>query len=59
MPRKGYRSITVPNDVYEFFKNEWLKNKDQLRRRGVRSFSGYVTSRLNQLMEEEEKKHNH
>lgn len=54
MPRKGYASITIPDDVYFFFKKEWEKHKSELRRKGVRSFSGYVSYKLNQLLEQEE-----
>ena len=55
-PKKGYKSITVKAEVYDYFYSEWLKVKDQyLIQRGIRSFSAYVTFRLAQLMAEDKK----
>ena len=55
MPRKGYHSITVPDDVFDYFKKEWEKHKEEHRRQGVRSFSGFISRRLTELMELEGK----
>jgi hypothetical protein len=51
MPRKGYRSITVPDDVFDYFKKEWEKHEEEYRRKGVRSFSGFISKKLTELME--------
>ena len=56
MPRKGYRSITVTEKVFKYFKTDYEKQKDQLALKGVRSFSGYVTKRLMELMEQEKQR---
>jgi hypothetical protein len=57
MPRKGYKSITVREEVYDFFFNEWLKvRKEYILKKGISSFSGYVTYRLNELTEQEKKR---
>jgi hypothetical protein len=53
LPRKGYRSITVPDDVFEYFKAWWEKEEKSYRLQGVRSFSGYVSRKLKELMEQE------
>lgn len=54
MPRKGYKSITVKAEVYDYFFNQWLKVKDEYTiKKGIRSFSAYITYRLAQLMVEE------
>jgi len=51
MPEKGYKSITVKQDVYDFLMKEYKAQKrDWLVRKGISSFSGYVTYRLNELM---------
>jgi hypothetical protein len=56
MPKKGYKSITVKEEVYNYFYNEWLKVKNEYAiKRGIRSFSGYVTFRLAELLEKEKK----
>jgi hypothetical protein len=52
-PRKGYRSITVPDDVFDYFTAWWEREKESYRLQGVRSFSGYVSRRLKELMEQE------
>ena len=55
-PKKGYKSITVKAEVYDYFFSEWLKVKEEYAvQNGIHSFSAYVTSRLAQLMAEEKK----
>jgi hypothetical protein len=57
MPRKGYKSITVTQKVYDYFYNEWWKVKEEYAiKKGIRSFSGFVSMRLAELMEEEKKR---
>lgn len=52
MPREGYKSITVKQDVYDFLMTEYKRRKKEwLVRNGISSFSGYVTFRLNELMQ--------
>jgi hypothetical protein len=56
MPKPGYKSITVKEEIYNYFYNEWLKVKEEYAiSKGIRSFSAYVTYRLAQLMNEEKK----
>ncbi len=56
MPKKGYKTITVKAEVYDYFFNEWLKVKDEYAiKRGIRSFSAYVTYRLAALMTDNNK----
>ena len=41
-------------EVYDYFFKEWLKVKDEYAiKRGIRSFSAYLTYRLAQLMNRE------
>ncbi len=57
-PKKGYKSITVKSEVYDYFFKEWLKVKEEYAiKRGIHSFSAYVTYQLSQLINED-KKHN-
>ena len=57
MPAKGFRTITVREDVYDYFFKEYDKNKTNLAvKKGITSFSGYVSHRLSQLMEQEKKR---
>jgi hypothetical protein len=55
-PREGYKSITVPESVFNYFMKEWKKRREELRVRGVRSFSGFVTMLLTELLDEYEKR---
>jgi len=56
-PKKGYKSITVKTEVYDYFFKEWLKVRDEYAiKKGIHSFSAYVTYLLAQLMYEEEEK---
>ncbi len=57
MPKEGYKSITVKTEIYDYFYNEWLKVKEEYTiSKGIRSFSGYVTYRLAQLMNDDKKR---
>ena len=59
MPEKGYKSITVKQDVHDYLMKEYKSHKKEwLVKKGISSFSGYVTYRLNELVEIEEKKRN-
>lgn len=52
MPRKGYKSITVTQNVYDYFYNEYSKVKEEYAiKKGIHSFSAFVTYRLSQLLE--------
>ncbi len=56
MPKKGYKSITVKAEVYDYFFKEWLKVKEEYAiRKGIHSFSAYVTYQLSQMISEEKK----
>jgi hypothetical protein len=47
----------VKAEVYDYFFNEWLKVKDEYNiKKGIRSFSAYVTYRLAQLINEDKKR---
>jgi hypothetical protein len=45
-------SIAIP--VYERYKQTYEKKKEQLTRKGITSFAGYITSTLEELMEKDE-----
>jgi hypothetical protein len=46
----------VKTEIYDYFFKEWLKvKKEYAIKKGIRSFSAFITYRLSQLMNEEEK----
>jgi hypothetical protein len=56
MPRKGYKSITVKEEVYDFLMEDYKKQKKEwLIRKGISSFTGYISYRWNELMEQTKK----
>jgi hypothetical protein len=56
-PKRGFKSITVKAEIYDYFFNEWLKVKEEYTiKKGIRSFSAYVTYRLSELMGEDKKR---
>jgi hypothetical protein len=55
MPRKGFKTITVKENVYDYFFKEWQERRQELEVKGIRSFSGYISYRLSQLIEQEKK----
>jgi hypothetical protein len=50
MPKPGFKSITVSENVYNKFYKVCEKNKKGLELKGITSFSGYLTSMTEQMM---------
>jgi predicted CopG family antitoxin len=50
MPKPGYKSITVSENVYKPFFKVYEKNKKGLEIKGIRSFSDYLTSMMEEMM---------
>jgi hypothetical protein len=50
LPKPGYKSITVSEHVYKHFFRVYEKNKKGLEIKGIRSFSGYLTSMMEEMM---------
>jgi predicted CopG family antitoxin len=50
MPKPGYKSITVSEHVYKKFFKVYEENKRGLEIKGIRSFSGYLTSMMEEMM---------
>jgi hypothetical protein len=50
MPKPGFKSITVSEHVYKQFFRVYEKNKKGLEIKGIRSFSGYLTSMMEEMM---------
>jgi hypothetical protein len=51
VPREGYRTITIKESVYNKFREDYEKNKDELRLRGIPSFTSYCIYLLNKASE--------
>ena len=50
MPKPGFKSITVSENVYIKFFKVYEENKKGLELKGIRSFSGYLTSMMEEMM---------
>lgn len=50
MPKPGFKSITVSENIYNRFFDTYEKNKKQLEFKGITSFSGYLTSMMDEMM---------
>jgi hypothetical protein len=53
MPKAGFKSITVSEEVYDKFFEVFEKSKSELMMKGINSFSGYVTYMLEQTMQKD------
>jgi len=54
MPDKGWKSITVRDEIYNYLWEKWQKNQSEYRlKHGITSFSGYVTRILYEALEKE------
>ena len=50
MPKPGYKSITVKEHIYNKYEESYNNQKKQLERKGISSFSGYITSLMEEAM---------
>ena len=50
MPKAGFKSITISEEVYDKFYDVFQKNKSELAMKGVNSFAGYITYMLEDMM---------
>jgi len=51
MPKKGFKSITISESVYDRFQEKYFTIKDKLRMDGIDSFSGYIVSSINTMIQ--------
>ena len=54
MPKPGYKSITVSENIYKKFFEVYERNRKGLELKGIMSFSGYLTSRMEEMMIKDE-----
>ena len=54
MPKAGFKSITVSEEVYNRFHDIYKKNKQELAMKGINSFAGYITFMMEDLMQKDE-----
>jgi hypothetical protein len=54
MPKPGYKSITVSENVYKKFFEVYEQNRKRLELKGIMSFSGYLTNRMEEMMIKDE-----
>jgi len=52
MARKGYKTITVRQEVYDMLIQEWSKHKKEYIKKGITSLTGFIAY----LIEREENK---
>lgn len=52
MPPRGFKTITLPRDIVDSLKEEWEKRRSHLRKKGVRSFSGFLAMVFYEYIEE-------
>ncbi len=50
MPKPGFKSITVSQNVYNKFFHIYERKKNDLELKGITSFSGYLTSIMEEMM---------
>jgi len=56
VPAKGFKSITVKEEVYDYFWQRWQQEKEKYRKQGITSFSGFVTKLLYEMIEREDQR---
>ena len=56
MPKResGYMNLSIAVQVYERYRQTYDRKKEELGKKGITSLTGYVTSRLEEMMEKDE-----
>ena len=54
MPKAGFKSITISEEVYNRFHDIYKKSKHELAMKGVNSFAGYITFMMEDLMQKDD-----
>jgi virulence-associated protein VapD len=56
MPKtgSGYKSVTITQSIHDYYRKSYEQNREKLERKGINSFTSYITSMLEALMEENE-----
>lgn len=52
MPKKGFKSYSLKDKTYDFWTNEYRKNKDTLKQQGITSFSAFITYMMSKSLEQ-------
>jgi len=56
MPRSGFKSYSIKEDLYEIIKKEFNENRHELRLQGITSISAYFSYLINKNIEESDSK---
>jgi len=51
MPKIGFKSLTLPESVFDDIKSDYNSKKEKLQRLGIFSFAGYMTYVYNKYRE--------
>jgi len=54
MPKAGFKSITISEEVYNRFHDTYKKSKQDLAMKGINSFAGYITFMMEDLMQKDD-----
>ena len=54
MPKKGFKSITVADNIYDRLYKHYESHREELTVHGIFSFSGYVTNLLFQSIHDQD-----
>ena len=52
MPKPGFKTITVTDELYAHWYRKFKKSKRKLREKGINSFSAFIASRLGEAERE-------
>lgn len=55
LPIKGYRSITVKEDLIERLEDHFIRNKSYYENHGINNFNGFIQCKLIETITEKEK----
>jgi hypothetical protein len=52
MPKKGFKSFSLKDEIYDPYFSKFLENKTDLQKKGVTSFSAYLAYVLNEAIQQ-------
>ena len=55
LPKSGFKSITIYEGVYDALYDIYIEQSNELRLKGINSFSAFIITELSRILQEKKK----
>lgn len=50
MPKQGFKSLTIRDEIYDYFQDIYTKNETEFHLVGITTYAGFVTAILDAII---------